>query len=63
VGELARMIHRASVREGQEPQDAVDYDEIDDALEDLCGWLRPGDVVLIKGSRVVGLERLAEELR
>jgi len=63
VGELARMIHRASVREGQEPQDAVDYDDIDDALEDLHGWLHPGDVVLIKGSRVVGLERLAGALR
>jgi UDP-N-acetylmuramoyl-tripeptide--D-alanyl-D-alanine ligase len=63
VGERARMIHRAAVREGQLPEDAVDLDTPEEALEDLRSWLRPGDVVLIKGSRVVGLERLAEALR
>jgi len=63
VGDRARMIHRAAVREGQEPDDAADCDGLDEALADLRGWLRPGDVVLIKGSRVVGLERLAEALR
>jgi UDP-N-acetylmuramoyl-tripeptide--D-alanyl-D-alanine ligase len=63
VGEPARMIHRAAVREGQEPEDAADHDTLGGALEDLRGWLRPGDVVLIKGSRVVGLDGLAEALR
>jgi UDP-N-acetylmuramoyl-tripeptide--D-alanyl-D-alanine ligase len=63
VGEPARAIHRAAVREGQEPDDAVAHDGLGDALADLRGWLRPGDVVLVKGSRVVGLERLAEALR
>ncbi|MGZ8482237.1 MAG: UDP-N-acetylmuramoyl-tripeptide--D-alanyl-D-alanine ligase, partial [Candidatus Limnocylindria bacterium] len=63
VGEPARMIHRAAIREGQLPEDALDVDTPDEALEDLRTWLRPGDVVLIKGSRVVGLERLAEALR
>ena len=63
VGEPARMIHRAAVREGQLPEDALDVDTPEAALEDLRAWLRPGDVVLIKGSRVVELERLAEALR
>ncbi len=63
VGEPARMIHRAAVREGQLPEDALDVRSPEEALEDLRAWLRPGDVVLIKGSRVVGLERLAEALR
>jgi UDP-N-acetylmuramoyl-tripeptide--D-alanyl-D-alanine ligase len=63
VGEPARMIHRAAVREGQLPEDALDVNTPDEALEDLRAWLRSGDVVLIKGSRVVGLERLAEALR
>jgi UDP-N-acetylmuramoyl-tripeptide--D-alanyl-D-alanine ligase len=63
VGEQARAIHRAAVREGQEPDDAAAHDGLGDALAELRGWLRPGDVVLVKGSRVVGLERLAEALR
>ena len=63
VGEPARMILRAAVREGQLPEDAVDVDSPEDALDALRPWLRPDDVVFIKGSRVVGLERLAESLR
>jgi UDP-N-acetylmuramoyl-tripeptide--D-alanyl-D-alanine ligase len=63
VGEPARMIARAAIREGQLPEDVVDHDDVDGALADLRGWLRAGDVVLIKGSRVVGLERVAEAFR
>ncbi len=63
VGEHARAIHRAAVREGQEPEDAVAVEDADQALADLGGWLRAGDVVLVKGSRVVGLETVAEGLR
>jgi len=57
------MIHRAAVREGQLPDDAIDVATPEEALDVLRAWLRPGDVVFIKGSRVVGLERLAEALR
>ncbi len=63
VGEQAAMIHRAAVREGQLPDDAIDVATPEEALDVLRAWLRPGDVVFIKGSRVVGLERLAEALR
>jgi UDP-N-acetylmuramoyl-tripeptide--D-alanyl-D-alanine ligase len=63
VGDPARMIYRAAVREGQLPEDALDVDTVQEAIDTLRGWLRPGDVVLVKGSRVVGLERVAEALR
>ncbi|HEU4355271.1 MAG TPA: UDP-N-acetylmuramoyl-tripeptide--D-alanyl-D-alanine ligase [Actinomycetota bacterium] len=63
VGEQARMIHRAAVREGQLPEAAIDVDSPEEAFDALRSWLRPGDVVFIKGSRVVALERLAEALR
>jgi UDP-N-acetylmuramoyl-tripeptide--D-alanyl-D-alanine ligase len=32
------------------------------AAAELAGWLRPGDAVLVKGPRAMGLERTAELL-
>jgi UDP-N-acetylmuramoyl-tripeptide--D-alanyl-D-alanine ligase len=63
VGEAARAIARAAIREGMEPGDVASYDDPADALDDVGGWARPGDLVLCKGSRVAGLETLAEALR
>jgi UDP-N-acetylmuramoyl-tripeptide--D-alanyl-D-alanine ligase len=63
VGALARPIATAGVREGVEPDNVASYDDPDQALDDVRRSARPGDLVLFKGSRVVGLERLAEALR
>jgi UDP-N-acetylmuramoyl-tripeptide--D-alanyl-D-alanine ligase len=63
VGEPARAIARAAIREGQLPEDVAQHEDPAEAVEDLRGWAREGDVVLIKGSRVAGLERVAEALR
>jgi UDP-N-acetylmuramoyl-tripeptide--D-alanyl-D-alanine ligase len=63
VGEPARAIARAAVREGQLPEDVASYDDPLEAVDDVRAWAGAGDVVVIKGSRVVGLERAAEALR
>jgi UDP-N-acetylmuramoyl-tripeptide--D-alanyl-D-alanine ligase len=42
--------------------DVVEVDSADEALAAVSGELRPGDAVLVKASRVVGLERLAAAL-
>ena len=63
VGEPARTIARAAIREGQLPDDVASYDEPSEAAADVRAWARRGDVVLVKGSRVAGLERVAEALR
>ncbi len=63
VGEQARAIARAAVREGAPPETVASYDDPADALADVRAWARAGDVVLLKGSRVAGLEALAEALR
>jgi UDP-N-acetylmuramoyl-tripeptide--D-alanyl-D-alanine ligase len=63
VGEPARAIARAAIREGQLPDDVASFDEPFEAARDARAWASPGDVVLLKGSRVVGLERAAEAFR
>ena len=63
VGEEARAIARAAIREGQLPEGVATYDDPTGAVEDVRAWASPGDVVLVKGSRVAGLERVAEALR
>lgn len=63
VGEPARAIARAAIREGQRPDDVSMCDGPQEAVAEIRAWARPGDVVLLKGSRVAGLERAAESLR
>ena len=62
IGAEAKAIAVAGVREGVEPENVADYDDVDAALADVLAVARDGDVVLIKGSRVAGLERLAARL-
>ena len=62
VGDAARAIARAALREGMEPDDVATVDEPGEALDDVTAAARPGDLVLCKGSRVAGLERVAEAI-
>ncbi len=63
VGAEAREIARSAVSCGMDADRVQSYDEIEEALRPVRDALRPGDLVLVKGSRAVGLERLAEGLR
>ncbi len=63
VGDEATSIARAAIREGQLPEDVAICRDVVEAGAVVRGWVRRGDVVLLKGSRVAGLERLAEALR
>ena len=63
VGEAAEPIAVAGLREGVEPANVAAYQNPDGVLDDLREHARPGDVVLFKGSRIAGLEKLAEALR
>jgi UDP-N-acetylmuramoyl-tripeptide--D-alanyl-D-alanine ligase len=62
IGPDAKTIAVAGIREGVEPDQVADYDDLDAALDDIVAAARPGDVVLVKGSRVAGLEVLAARL-
>lgn len=62
VGDLAATIGRAAILAGFQPESveyATDLDDLNALLEDL---LQPGDVLLFKASRLMGLERAAERL-
>ena len=63
VGPEAHEIERAAVREGMALRDVANLASVEEAVADLRAHARSGDVVLIKGSRVVGLERVAEAMR
>jgi UDP-N-acetylmuramoyl-tripeptide--D-alanyl-D-alanine ligase len=46
-----------------EPEHVAQVPDRDAALAEVRRTARPGDLVLVKASRVNGLERLAEALR
>lgn len=63
VGARADVIAVSAVREGVEPDRVTRCATVDEAVEAVAAQARPGDLVLVKASRAVGLERLAERLR
>jgi UDP-N-acetylmuramoyl-tripeptide--D-alanyl-D-alanine ligase len=63
VGADARLIGVGAVREGVEADRVIQCETVEEATEAVRKDVRPGDVVLVKGSRVAGLESLAEALR
>jgi UDP-N-acetylmuramoyl-tripeptide--D-alanyl-D-alanine ligase len=60
VGATARSIASGAMREGVEPGHVRVCADVEEAIATVRAMVRPGDVVLVKGSRVVGLERVAE---
>lgn len=63
VSENARLIAEGAVREGVEPERVTRCDTPEEAAEAALRTARPGDVVLVKGSRAAGLERVVEAMR
>lgn len=59
IGEGTRPMHQAAVAQGAE---SLWLPNTDDAIEVLRAGLEPGDVVLVKASRSVGLERIVTAL-
>lgn len=60
VGERARRISDGAVAAGMNPEwvrPCANADEASEVLDDIA---EPGDTVLVKGSRVMGLERVVE---
>jgi UDP-N-acetylmuramoyl-tripeptide--D-alanyl-D-alanine ligase len=62
VGEGTRPMHEAALLASGDSDRSVYVPDVDSALDVLERRLRPGDVVLVKASRSVGLEKLADGL-
>jgi UDP-N-acetylmuramoyl-tripeptide--D-alanyl-D-alanine ligase len=62
VGARARWIADACVCAGYPARQVWRYDDAAAAAADRDSWSRPGDLVLLKASRGIGLERVAEAL-
>jgi UDP-N-acetylmuramoyl-tripeptide--D-alanyl-D-alanine ligase len=62
VGPGARPIHMGAAHEGSWGEESVAVSSVDEAIEVVAREVRPGDVVLVKASRAIGLERVAEAL-
>ncbi len=62
VGQSARALHLGAHLEGSWGGESEIVDDVDAALTILRDQLEPGDVVLVKASRSVGLDRVAAAL-
>ncbi len=60
VGETAASVLKGAGQVGSWTGECVQVEDVGAAVAALNERLRPGDVVLIKGSRVAGLERIAQ---
>ena len=62
VGEGARPVHLGAAHEGSWGDEAAWVPDVDAAIAVLREQVRPGDVVLVKASRSIGLEAVADAL-
>jgi UDP-N-acetylmuramoyl-tripeptide--D-alanyl-D-alanine ligase len=60
VGETAAAVLKGAEQVGTWTGERVQVEDVGAAVAALSERLRPGDVVLIKGSRIAGLERIAQ---
>jgi UDP-N-acetylmuramoyl-tripeptide--D-alanyl-D-alanine ligase len=62
AGGGAAGIVQGALAAGMPPARVVPVADAEDALATLAGWLAPGDVVLVKASRGIALERVVDGL-
>jgi UDP-N-acetylmuramoyl-tripeptide--D-alanyl-D-alanine ligase len=63
VGPLARRMAEGARSEGLDAAEVASYETAEEAAEAVAGLVRPGDLVLVKGSRGVKLEAVVERLK
>ncbi|MDH7601993.1 MAG: UDP-N-acetylmuramoyl-tripeptide--D-alanyl-D-alanine ligase [Armatimonadota bacterium] len=62
VGNLAKLISQGAADSGFPPQHIYEFENSQQAAAHLPGFVHLGDVVLVKGSRAMKMERIVEAL-
>jgi UDP-N-acetylmuramoyl-tripeptide--D-alanyl-D-alanine ligase len=62
VGQAAKWIAAAAIQSGMEPHRVLPVNSASDAAESLRSFVREGDMVLLKGSRGLTLEKILEAI-
>src|SRR5207245_8180148 len=62
-GENAGHVSWGALHAGMRPHAVAECRELDELLTVLDCWLEPGDVVLVKGSRAMRMERVVQWLK
>jgi len=62
VGQGTRVMHLGASNEGAWGEESIHVADVDEAIDLMRQQVRPGDVVLVKASRAIGLERIADAL-
>lgn len=62
IGELARLIARGAIDAGMPVSQVTEFDDSSQAAKEIAAKLRERDVVLVKGSRAMKMERIVEGL-
>ncbi len=62
VGPRAKFIAAAAKASGMKSADILSYDTADDAKKPVQGLIRKGDLVLVKGSHSMALDKVVEEI-
>ncbi len=63
VGPRARWIAEEAIAVGMPPDRVAMVENAEEAVAQAKAWLQPGDVVLVKASRAMALERVVDALR
>jgi UDP-N-acetylmuramoyl-tripeptide--D-alanyl-D-alanine ligase len=63
VGLLSEHIAKGARETGMSPDSILTYKDSLEAAANLHGLLEPGDLILVKGSRGIHMERIIEQLR
>jgi UDP-N-acetylmuramoyl-tripeptide--D-alanyl-D-alanine ligase len=61
-GDFAQYVSRGALAAGMRPQAVAECRELDVLLTVLDCWIEPGDVILVKGSRGMRMERVVQWL-